>query len=182
MRKVITNLWTRTVYYEGLMALYGVDNDQRYIDYTDRWADFHQWTPRGGIKTTDADNQCCAQTYLKRYEQVGGEEKIVRVRQNLDYQMQTPNPSPKSGTHHHPTPPSLYGWWTWIDAIQMAMPVYMQMYKITGETKYRNHAMDMYRWSRNECGGGLLNARDRLWWRDADYVSPYKEPDGKDCY
>ena len=58
----------------------------------------------------------------------------------------------------------------------------MQMYKITGEAKYRDHGMAMYRWSRNECGGGLFNVKDGLWWRDADYVPPYKEPDGKDCY
>ena len=41
-----SSLWTRAVYYEGLMALYGIDADKRYIDYTDRWASFHQWTPR----------------------------------------------------------------------------------------------------------------------------------------
>ena len=33
-----SSLWTRAVYYEGLMALYEIDQDQRYIDYTDRWA------------------------------------------------------------------------------------------------------------------------------------------------
>ena len=32
-----SNIWTRGVYYEGLMALYEVDKDQRYIDYTDIW-------------------------------------------------------------------------------------------------------------------------------------------------
>lgn len=74
------------------------------------------------------------------------------------------------------------GYWTWIDAIQMAMPVYAQMYKITGDKAYIDHAMDMYRWSRNECGGGLFNEADGLWWRDADYVPPYKEKDGKQCY
>ena len=170
-----TSLWTRAVYYEGLMALYEIDKDQRYIDYTDKWASFHQWTPRNGVTTCDADDQCCGQTYLMRYEQVGGEEKIAKIRENLDYQMKTPNDK-KLAT------PSLYGWWTWIDAIQMAMPLYMQMYKITGEEKYRDHGMKMYRWSRNECGGGLFNVKDGLWWRDADYVPPYKEPDGKDCY
>ena len=46
-----SSLWTRAVYYEGLMALYEIDQDQRYIDYTDRWASFHQWTPRNGINT-----------------------------------------------------------------------------------------------------------------------------------
>ena len=170
-----TSLWTRAVYYEGLMALYEIDQDQRYMDYTDKWANFHQWTPRNGVTTCDADDQCCGQTYLIRYQQVGGEEKIAKMRENLDYQMKTPNDK-KLAT------PSLYGWWTWIDAIQMAMPLYMQMYKITGEEKYRDHGMKMYRWSRNECGGGLFNVKDGLWWRDADYVPPYKEPDGKDCY
>ena len=48
-----SSLWTRAVYYEGLMALYEVDQDQRYLDYTDRWADFHKWTPRNGINTCD---------------------------------------------------------------------------------------------------------------------------------
>ena len=170
-----TSLWTRAVYYEGLMALYEIDKDQRYMDYTDKWANFHQWAPRNGVTTCDADDQCCGQTYLMRYEQVGGEEKIAKMRENLDHQMKTPNDK-KLAT------PSLYGWWTWIDAIQMAMPLYMQMYKITGEEKYRDHGMKMYRWSRNECGGGLFNVKDGLWWRDADYVPPYKEPDGKDCY
>ena len=62
-----SSLWTRAVYYEGLMALYEVAPDVRYIDYTDRWASFHQWTPRNGIRTCDADDQCCEQTYLDRY-------------------------------------------------------------------------------------------------------------------
>ena len=170
-----SSLWTRAVYYEGLMALYEIDPQQRYIDYTDKWANFHQWTPRNGVNTCDADDQCCGQTYLIRYQQVGGEEKIKVMRENLDHQMVTLNDK-KVDT------PTLYGWWTWIDAIQMAMPIYMQMYKITGEAKYRDHGMAMYRWSRNECGGGLFNEKDGLWWRDANYRPPYKEPDGKDCY
>ena len=57
-----SSLWTRAVYYEGLMALNDIDPQPRYIDYTDRWATFHQWTPRNGINSCDADDQCCAQT------------------------------------------------------------------------------------------------------------------------
>jgi len=177
-----SSLWTRGVYYEGLMALYDIDPQQRYLDYTDQWANFHEWTPRNGIGTCDADDQCCAQTYLIRYQQTGEERMMVKVRENLDHQMVTPNEKKNSTAKTQSTQPSLYGWWTWIDAIQMAMPIYMQMYKITGEAKYRDHGMAMYRWSRNECGGGLFNTKDGLWWRDADYVPPYKEPDGKDCY
>ena len=64
----------------------------------------------------------------------------------------------------------------------MAMPAYAELYKITGERKYMDYAMKLYEWSRNTCGGGLYNAKDGLWWRDADFVPPYKEKDGNDCY
>ena len=161
-----SSLWTRAVYYEGLMALYEIDKNPAYIDYTDRWVNFHKWTPRNGTSTCDSDDQCFSQTYLDRFVMTGDSAMLKPTIENLQKQMQTK-----------------IGWWTWIDAIQMAMPVYAQMYKITGDRKYLEHGMKMYRWSRNECGGGLFNEKgDGLWWRDADYVPPYKEKDGKDCY
>ena len=169
-----SSLWTRAVYYEGLMALQRIDPQQRYVDYAVKWADFHQWTPRNGVNTCDADDQCCGQTYVELlpYTDRPATELLKNVRENLDHQMVTPNP--KNG--------SLYGWWTWIDAIQMAMPLYMQVAQLTGEKKYCDHAMKMYRWSRNELAGGLFNVKEGLWWRDADYVPPYKEADGQNCY
>ena len=180
-----SSLWTRAVYYEGLMALNAIDPQQRYIDYAMTWADFHKWTPRNGVNTLDADDQCCGQTYVELAALKGGDQKalLANVIANLDHQMVTPNSKKQTSTPKAKTNVnSLYGWWTWIDAIQMAMPLYMQIANVTGEQKYRDHAMQMYRWTRNECGGGLLNTKDGLWWRDADYVPPYKEKDGKDCY
>lgn len=190
-----SSLWTRAVYYEGLMALQENDPQQCYIDYALRWADFHQWTPRNGINTCDADDQCCAQTYYEllpyiNMDKAAGKEKLKNVIANLEHQMQTPNTKKQTSTPKAKTAVnSLYGWWTWIDAIQMAMPLYVQIYQLTGDKRFLDHGMKMYRWSRNECGRGdgnpkkgLFNTDDGLWWRDADYVPPYKEPDGKDCY
>ena len=87
-----SNLWTRAVYYEGLMALNEIDPQPRYMDYTDRWAEFHQWTPRNGVKTCDADDQCCEQTYLMRYEVNKNEKILSTTLENLDQQMQRANP------------------------------------------------------------------------------------------
>ena len=179
-----SSLWTRAVYYEGLMALNAVDPQQRYIDYAMTWADFHKWTPRNGVNTCDADDQCCGQTYVELLPYTGKDYKelLGHVIANLDHQMVTPNDKKNATSKTKGAEPSLYGWWTWIDAIQMAMPLYMQVAKLTGDTKYRDHALKMYLWSRNECGGGCFNTKEGLWWRDADYVAPYKEPDGKNCY
>lgn len=159
-----SSLWTRGVYYEGLMALYSIDPQRKYIDYATRWADFHEWTPRNGVKTTDADDQCCGQTYMMLAK--GDKAKLAKVLENLDNQMAT-------GRHDY---------WTWIDAIQMAMPLYAQAYMLTGNRQYMDYAMQSYRWTRNECGGGLYNKVSGFWWRDKDFVPPYQESDGQPCY
>jgi rhamnogalacturonyl hydrolase YesR len=156
-----SNLWTYGVYFEGLTALNDVEPKNEYIEYIDKWGSFHKWTTRNGVKTTHADDQCCAQTYLYRYLQTKDESMIKEVRANLDNQMAT----------------GRVDYWTWIDAIQMAMPVYAQMYKITGERKYMDYAMKAYGWSYK-----FFNKKDGLWWRDADFMPPYKEKDGNDCY
>lgn len=160
-----SSLWTRGVYYEGLTALYDIDPQQRYIDYIDRWADHHQWTPRNGVKTTDADDQCCAQTYIWRYRQTKDKKMLVPIVENVNYQLLTDKPN----------------YWWWIDAIQMAMPVFAQLTATTGDRKYIDYAMAQYRYTRNEEGGGLFDVKKGLWWRDKNFVPPFKEKDGKDC-
>jgi rhamnogalacturonyl hydrolase YesR len=164
-KKRPSSLWTRGVYYEGLTALWEVDQQQRYIDYIDRWANHHQWTPRNGVKTTDADDQCCEQTYVWRYRQTQNKKMLTPTLENLGRQMLTDKQN----------------YWWWIDAIQMAMPVYAQVAKTTGERKYMDYAMKQYRYSRNQEGGGLFSEKSGLWWRDKNFVPPYKESDGKDC-
>ena len=167
-----SSLWTRAVYYEGLMALQAIDPQEAYVDYAMRWARFHQWTPRNGVTTTDADDQCCGQTYveLQHYSKTDGSADgnglLKAVRENLDRQMATQR----------------HDYWSWVDAIQMAMPLYAQMYRQTGDERYLDYAMDCYRWTRNECGGGCFNTKTGLWYRDKDFVPPYREPDGQECY
>ncbi|MCI6619416.1 MAG: glycoside hydrolase family 88 protein, partial [Prevotella sp.] len=163
-----SSLWTRGVYYEGLMALYEIDPDEAYAAYTDKWADFHKWTARNGNQAVHADDQCCQQTYIDRYIQTGKKNQymISEVIKNLKHQMGT----------------GKVDYWTWIDAIQMSMPVYAKMYNLTGERDYMDYAMKLYRWTRNDCGGGTFNTKTGLWYRDADFVPPYKEKDGNDCY
>jgi rhamnogalacturonyl hydrolase YesR len=42
---------------------------------------------------------------------------------------------------------------------------------------------DLYSFSKYKHGvNGLWNPEDKLWWRDKDFVPPYKEPNGQDCY
>lgn len=163
-----SSLWTRAVYYEGLMALQAADPQQRYLDYTLEWCQHHNWTPRNGVKTHDADDYCCSQTYIDMYR-LGAKGATLRyVTENLD---QIIARGPESNAD----------WW-WIDAIQMGMPVFQKLAKTTGNQLYAEKAWEMYSYARNEQDGGLRNPKDGLWWRDKDFNPPYQTPAGKDCY
>ena len=47
-----SNIWTRAVYYEGLMALYAIDKKKTYYDYALQWGEKHKWGLRGGYSNT----------------------------------------------------------------------------------------------------------------------------------
>ncbi|QIH37243.1 glycoside hydrolase family 88 protein [Sphingobacterium sp. DR205] len=161
-----SNIWTRAVYYEGLMALYQIDKNNDYYDYAVDWGNKHEWGMRNGVETRNADDQACGQTYLDLYEIEPKPERIQKIKANIDYII-------KSGKVDD---------WTWIDAIQMAMPIYAKLGVMTKDQTYFDYMYKMYHHSKTQEGGGLYNKADKLWWRDKDFVPPYKEPNGEDCY
>ncbi len=73
--------------------------------------------------------------------------------------------------------------WSWIDAIQMGMPVLAQLGDLFKDRHYFEKMYQMYAFTKTKHGKtGLYNPKEGLWWRDADFVAPYKEPNGKNCY
>jgi hypothetical protein len=62
-----SELWTRAVYYEGVMAFNEVNPDKKLLNYAVEWSEKHKWSPRGAVNTPNADNQCCGQTYVDLY-------------------------------------------------------------------------------------------------------------------
>lgn len=164
-----SNLWTRGVYYEGLMALYSVDPKKEYKDYAIQWGERHKWGLRGGTETRHADNHCAGQTYIDLYEMDGKKnpERVEAIKASIDRMMATDKIDD----------------WDWIDALQMAMPVYAKLGKLYNEPKYYERNYQMYAYTKTKHGGnGLYNPVDKLWWRDKDFVPPYTEPNGQDCY
>lgn len=186
-----SNLWTRGVYFEGLMELIKLDRREQNVDYVRRWADFHKWTPRNGVLTRDADDYCCSQTYIDFA--TGGYCPDLQLADMLRPTIQCMDNllhpaaqelSPKSKAKYNDN--SLHDW-TWIDAIQMGLPVLTSLAEAPGtsrekETAYCEQGWRMYVWARDTLAGGLFNKKEGLWWRDKDFVPPYKEPNGANCY
>jgi unsaturated rhamnogalacturonyl hydrolase len=161
-----SNIWTRGVYYEGLMALHKIDPNPVYYQYAVDWGNSHKWGLRNGIQTRNADDQACGQTYLDLYEIDPQPERIKDIKASIDLMK-------ASGKIDD---------WTWIDAIQMAMPVFAKLGVMYKDDSYFDYMYKMYHHTKFVEGGGLYNKKDQLWWRDKDFVPPYKEPNGEDCY
>jgi len=162
------NIWTRAVYYEGLMAFYNISPRKAYLNYALDWGRKHNWGLREGYTyTRDADNQACGQTYIDLFMMEQDPVKIAIIKASVDSMMNTPRIND----------------WNWIDAIQMAMPVFARLGFAFNDTSYYNRMFRMYTFTRNIQGGeGLFNQQDGLWWRDKSFIPPYTEPNGEDCY
>lgn len=162
-----SNIWTRAVYYEGLMALYGIDPQKRYYDYAVEWGEKHHWGMRSGDQTRNADDQCCGQTYLDLYHIDPRPERIRSIKASVDNMVASDKVDD----------------WHWIDALQMAMPVFAKLGVLYHDDRYYEKMYQIYDHAKRVQGGkGLYNAQDGLWWRDKDFVPPYQEPNGEDCY
>jgi unsaturated rhamnogalacturonyl hydrolase len=162
-----SNIWTRGVYYEGLMALHSIFPKEEFYQYALDWANFHHWGFRRGNTTRNADNQCCGQTYIDLYNIEPHPERIKNIKVCMDMVVNTPQNND----------------WSWIDAIQMGMPVFAKLGVLYKDNAYFEKMYDIYMYTKTQFGkNGLYNPEDGLWWRDADFVPPYTEPNGEDCY
>ncbi len=162
-----SNIWTRGVYYEGLMALHSIFPKEDFYQYALDWAEFHHWGLRSGNTTRNADNQCCGQTYIDLYNIEPHPERIKNIKVCIDMVVNTPQNND----------------WSWIDAIQMGMPVFAKLGVLCKDNTYFEKMYDIYMYTKTQFGeNGLYNPEDGLWWRDADFDPPYTEPNGEDCY
>ena len=162
-----SNIWTRAVYYEGLMALYVIDPNKTYYNYAVEWGEKHNWNLRNGIATRNADDQCCGQTYIDLYRIDKKPERIQQIKASIDNMVRSEKKDD----------------WNWIDALQMAMPVYVRLGVLQNDTSYFRKLYELYSFTKNHHGEkGLYNPVDHLWWRDGDFDPPYTEPNGKSCY
>lgn len=172
-----SKIWTRGVYYEGLMAMYRQYPQENCLKYAEDWGKFHNWVSSGsGSAARHADFQCCGQAYLDMYMLKPDQTiRITHIKGRIEDMLAT----------------STVDDWYWIDAIQMAMPIFAQLGSIEKDERYFKRMYEMYMHTRNKHGGSkksggapLFNEEDGLWYRDYQYDPPYvdKTETDKPCY
>ena len=140
-----SHIWTRAVYYEGLMGLNAVDPQASYVDYAVRWGTSHSWGLVGGTTTRSADNQCAGQTYIDLYNMDAQAMRMRDIKADIDMVV--------AG--------SAVNDWTWVDAIQMAMPVFAKLGGWARRRRYFEKAYAMYANTKNVQGGNGPLQQDR---------------------
>ena len=173
-----SKIWTRGIFYEGLLNMYREEQRPEWLDYSVSWGEFHNWisSTDSEAKRHNADYQCCGQAYLQLYKlDPTQSQRMTHIKMRIDQMIAT----------------GRINYWTWIDAIQMSMPNMVLLGDITGDTSYWESMYDFYMYTRNEQGGSkkgggqpLINVNTGLWYRDYQFDPPYRdltEPD-KDCY
>ncbi|MGW0720105.1 glycoside hydrolase family 88 protein [Streptomyces sp. NPDC002778] len=167
-----SNAWDRATYHSGNMYHFRATGDQRYLDYTKRWADRHSYGLAGGAGTRNADNQCAGQVYLDLYEELGGEGKLAALDSSLTAMTNSTQRT---------------DWW-WIDAWHMAMPPFARMGRLRGDYRYWVTMYELYHHTKRLIPDrqgritGLGAEWTGLFYRDSDYVidaAKASSPNGK---
>ncbi|GAB6010654.1 glycoside hydrolase family 88 protein [Viscerimonas tarda] len=171
-----SKIWTRGVYYEGLMALYRQYPQEKILKYAEDWGNFHSWITAADNAKRHADFQCCGQAFLDMYMlKTDQSVRKTHIKKLIDEML-------VSNTIDD---------WYWIDAIQMSMPIFAQLGTIEKDERYFKRMYEMYMFARNKHGGSsksgglpLFNEADGLWYRDYNYDPPYadKKERDKPCY
>ena len=159
-----STIWTRAVYYEGALAYFNVSEDSAALDHAVDWGTFHSWNLRDdNTATTNADNQCIGQCYIDLYRLEQRQERIATIKSCIDMMLDNPSNN----------------FWTWIDAIQMSMPVFAKLAAEYEDGRYLDKMHRLYEYTKTTLG--LYNKEDGLWWRDANFINA-KSPNGKKIY
>lgn len=144
------NGWEYAPFYMGLLDLYQVTNDEKYLDAILEMGEVVNWEPLP--RPYDANSLAITQVFLELFEITGDTFMIDKSRYVLDtYLMRWLKPEV-----HFKGNKYWYEWWTWCDALFMALPAFARMAKILEEPKY-------------------LKKSDELWWLTSDYL--YKKTD-----
>jgi len=111
--------WIHGAMWTGIFATYQVTQDVKYLNATRTWGQTNNWGLTGGV-TTNADNQCAAQTYFDLYLLDPTNMALVMgARPSFDAMVTSGNAG-----------------WTWADALFMSPPGLTRLGAIANDPRY----------------------------------------------
>ena len=153
--KIMPNGWIRSVFFIGVMAIWQVTDDIKYLEAALNWSEDNDWLP--GPHPRLADDHCAGQIYTELY-MVYKDKKMVRpIQKTFDNMIADLKPGREE--------------WYWCDALFMAPPVLARLAAATKDQRYLD-CMNHLWWDTAEL---LYDREYDLFFRDRNFII---QPDG----
>ena len=158
-------IWTSTVMYVGFLAASRATGDPKYRKAMQDMSKHFDYQMRDRLP--NADDVSIGQVYLDLYMEDKRPSLINLTRAELNDLLPLATVKPNDAR---------IPWW-WCDALFMAPPVWVKMYKATGDRKYLDYVH--LNWKRTS--DLLYDKEEHLYARDATYINK-REPNGKKMF
>lgn len=158
--------WVRGVYYTGIMALWEVTGNPRFLDQAVEWGHRHSW--QVGHEGAGPNKLTCTQTYIE-LAMLRGKNEFAQP--TIDWIASGEHNAPTLGKfwhgHGRNAPP-------YADGLYVGAPTLAMLYRMTGDTHYAE-LLDEHFWDVIEA---IRDTDSGLVYRDTDYI-PKRTANGK---
>jgi rhamnogalacturonyl hydrolase YesR len=163
------NQWARSTYFSGDLALYRATGDDRYLAYAKTWAENANYAITGGVSTRNADNHCAGQVYYDLNDLEPDPAKVAAINASLAAMV-------------HGSQPAKNNDWSWVDALHMAMPVFVRAADHLADDAYLQKLWSLYYYCKHTLH--LYDYGYERWYRDSRFVPPNgtTSPNGKPVF
>jgi len=161
-----TNQWDRAAYFSGVMAAYRATNEPRYLAYARAWAEQNNYAINNGVATRHADDHMAGQVYYDLNDFAPEAAKLAAINESIGRMVYGSQPA------------KVDDWW-WVDALHMAMPVFVRVAQKTGDDSYRQKLWALYTDTKKT--RKLYDYGYELWYRDNGQQTA-KSPAGKPVF
>ncbi len=166
-------LWHNAAFYTGVMALSRVSESPRFEQAMMKLGTDHEW--KLAARPYHADDHAVAQTYLELYEKHRDARMIAPTKAGFDFILA--HPKDDNLEFDRTKNPDRTDRWSWCDALFMAPPAWIGLWKATGEQKYLDFAVTKW-WVTSDF---LYDQEEHLYFRDST-IFALREPNGKKVF
>ena len=151
--------WVNAAFYTGVMALARDSASPRFHDAMMKMGEDNHWQPAS--RPYHADDQAVAQTYLELYLQHREPRMIAPTQERFDWILA--HPKDHNLQFDQVKNPDRLDRWSWCDALFMAPPAWVRLWKATGNTAYLDFAVTGW-WVTSDF---LYDQEEHLYFRDS---------------
>ncbi|HYC73066.1 MAG TPA: glycoside hydrolase family 88 protein [Opitutaceae bacterium] len=156
-------LWHNAAFYAGVLALAEISPSPRFHDRLRALGEQHGWAL--AERPYHADDHAVGQAWAELFLRHGDPRMIAPLRERFDFILA--HPKDDNLDFDRERNPDRLDRWSWCDALFMAPPAWVRLWKATGDARYLDFAVAKW-WVTSDY---LYDRESRLYFRDSRYFS-----------